>query len=326
MSSQTPEALAAEVTRGGQASVRNLALAEAAVVRGQFNLAKVLRALAHAQRVQALLAARRLAEVQDLDMALDTIAAEVAVAPPVALGANAVAVRERALDIVRRSQTSLATHSDVSETAIAQLLWGCYGCGWLIEGDRPDACPVCGALAVEFEAFEPFYSRTAEHLGQLPPSEILAILQGGPERVAAAFASLDETQLRTKPSPEEWSPKEIVGHLLEVERLFVRRVQAVLASEPPAMLDSPVPPWKLHIGVGYEDMPALELLVRFRKTREDTVALVAELQPADWGRTGTVGGTAVTVVDLGTWLANHDRGHLAQLERPPSHEGTDSAP
>src|SRR5215204_3843963 len=289
MSSQTPEALAAEVTRGGRASVRNLALAEAAVVRGQFNLAKVLRALAHAQRVQALLAARRLAEVQDPDVALDTIAAEVAVAPPVALGANAVAVRKRALDIVRRSQTSLATHGDVSETAIAQLLWGCYGCGWLIEGDRPDACPVCGALAVEFEAFEPFYSRTAEHLGQLPPTEI-------------------------------------VGHLLEVERLFVRRVQAVLASEPPAMLDSPVPPWKLHIGVGYEDMPALELLVRFRKTREDTVALVAELQPADWGRTGTVGGTAVTVLDLGTWLANHDRGHLAQLERPPSHEGTDSAP
>src|SRR5215207_6008743 len=125
MSSQTPEALAAEVTRGGRASVRNLALAEAAVVRGQFNLAKVLRA--HAQRVQALLAARGLAEVQDPDVALDTIAAEVAVAPPVALGANAVAVRKRALDIVRRSQTSLATHSDVSETAIAQLLWGCYG-------------------------------------------------------------------------------------------------------------------------------------------------------------------------------------------------------
>ena len=216
-------------------------------------------------------------------MALDTIAAEVAVAPPVALGANAVAVRERAQDIVRRSQTSLANHGDVSETAIAQLLWGCYGCGWLVKGDRPDACPVCGALAVEFEAFEPFYSRTAEHLGQLPPSEILAILQSGPERVAAAFASLDETQLRTKPSPEEWSPKEIVGHLLEVERLFVRRVQAVLASEPPAMLDTPVPPWKLHIGLGYEDMPALELLVRFRKTREDTVALVAGLQPEDWG-------------------------------------------
>ena len=40
--------LTAEIDRGGQASIRNLALAEAAVLRGQFNLAKVLRTGSHA--------------------------------------------------------------------------------------------------------------------------------------------------------------------------------------------------------------------------------------------------------------------------------------
>jgi rubrerythrin len=323
MLSQTPDALAAELTRGGQAYVRNLALAEAAVVRGQFNLAKVLRALAHTQRVQALIAARCLAVAQDPGAALDTIAAELAVAPPMALGAEAVAVRERAQDIVRRAQTDLADCHDVSETEIAQLLWGCYGCGFLVEGDQPDVCPVCGALAVEFAAFEPFYSRTPEHLGQLQPAEILAILRAGPERVAAAFAGLDETQLRTKPSPEEWSPKEIAGHLLEVERLFVRRVRAVLTEQPPAVLDTPVPPWKLHEGLGYEDMSVIELLARFREMRAGTIALVEGLRSEDWRRAGTIGGAAVTLLDLGTWLANHDRGHLAQLQRP-GHEGSDS--
>ena len=326
MRSQISDAVAAELTRGGHAYVRNLALAEAAVVRGQFNLAKVLRALAHTQRAQALIAARRLAEAQDPAAALATIATELAVAPLRVLDAEALAVRERARDIIRRAQTSLAGHSDVSEAEIAQLLWGCYGCGFLVEGDPPDACPVCGALAVEFEAFEPFYSRTSEHLGQLQPGEILAILRAGPERVAAGFAGLDETQLQTKPSPEDWSPKEIVGHLLEVERLFVRRVQAVLTKQPPAILDSPVPPWQLHEGLGYEDVPALELLARFRETRADTIGLVEGLRHEDWGRAGTIGGTAVTVLDLGTWLANHDRGHLAQLQRSPSHEGTGPLP
>lgn len=53
------------IRRGSYAYVRNLAAAEAAVLRGQFNLAKVLRALAHSQRAQALAAARRVAAVQD---------------------------------------------------------------------------------------------------------------------------------------------------------------------------------------------------------------------------------------------------------------------
>ena len=324
MPTQPADELAAEVTRGGAASVRNLALAEAAVVRGQFNLAKVLRALAHAQRVQALRAARCLAELQDPDEALATIAAGVAVAPPTALGTEAGAVHARAQDILRRAQRSLASQSDVSEMAVAQVLWGCYGCGFLAEGDRPDACPVCGALAVEFEAFEPFYSRTAEHLGQLAPGEILAIVRAGPERVALAFAGTDASRLGAKPSAEEWSPKEIVGHLLEVERLFVRRVQAVLTQPPPAVLDSPVPPWTLHVGMGYEAMPAHALLARFRETRAETITLLEGLRPEEWGRTGTVGGQGISVLDLGTWLANHDRGHLAQLQR--SHAAGTASP
>jgi hypothetical protein len=43
--------------------------------------------------------------------------------------------------------------------------------------------------------------------------------------------------------------------------------------------------------------------------------LVRGLRSEDWVRAGTIGGTAITLVDLGTWLANHDRGHLAQLQR-----------
>jgi DinB superfamily len=286
------------------------------VVRGQFNLAKVLRALAHTQRVQALRAARGLAEMQDSEEALATIAAELTLVPPTVLGTEATAVRAQAQDILHRAQRSLASQSDVSELEVAQVLWGCYGCGFLAEGDRPDVCPVCGALAVEFEAFGPFYSRTAEHLGQLPPGEILAIMRAGPERVTRAFAGADEAHLGTKPAADEWCPKEIVGHLLEVERLFGRRVQAVLTRPSPAVLDSPVPPWALHEGVGYEAMPAHELLTRFRETRTETIALLEGLGPEDWGRTGTVGGQGISVLDLGTWLANHDRGHLAQLQRP----------
>jgi hypothetical protein len=218
---------------------------------------------------------------------------------------------------VRRAETSLVSGSDVTEMAIAQFLWGCYGCGYLAEGDLPDGCPVCGALAVEFADFGPFYSWTPEHLGQLQPAEILAILRAGPDTVAAAFAGRDEGRLSAKPSPQEWSLKEIAGHVLETERLFVRRAQAVLADQGMPVLDTPVPPWHLHEGLGYEALSGAELLGRLREARATTLTLVEGLQPEDWVRRGSIGGTAVTLLDLGTWLANHDRGHLAQMQRRP---------
>jgi hypothetical protein len=51
--------LEAQAALGGQAYVRILAAAEATVLWGQFNLAKVPRALAHSQRAQAMGAAAR---------------------------------------------------------------------------------------------------------------------------------------------------------------------------------------------------------------------------------------------------------------------------
>ena len=59
----------------------------------------------------------------------------------------------------------------------------------------------------------------------------------------------------------------------------------------------------------------LRLRSAFRATRAETIALVDGLTDADWIRKGTVRGTANSVLDFGSWLANHDVGHLAQARR-----------
>jgi hypothetical protein len=324
--------LEAQVTLGGTASVRNLAAAEAAVIRGQFNLAKVLRALAHSQRAQAMGAARLLAVEDDPATVLGIILNELEDPPSVA-ASNAAppvlledpvsrTVRARAQAIVQRSIASLQGHGDVAERDVAQFLCGCYSCGNLVEvadvaEAAPEACDICGALSPELAWFEPFYSITPEHLGQRRPAEILAILSAGPNDVAAAVEGLDDATLRHKPSPNEWCVKEIVAHLLETELLFTRRVSAILTHDGPGLptISTPVPPWKLHEGKGYVDLPIEDIVARLRATRTATLELVGTLSPAEWARRGSnVEGTA-TVLDLGTWLANHDLGHLVQVRQ-----------
>ncbi|MEM6284189.1 MAG: DinB family protein [Chloroflexota bacterium] len=316
--------LESEIERGGRAYIRNVVAAEQAVLQGRFNIAKLLRAMAHSQRIIAMEAARLLDEEQEQDILsviLDEIGADKdldivegvdsRVRKRLEQSAN---VREKSRDIVQRAIVSLQSNSDVLESDVAQVLWGCYGCGAILEGAPPHACPFCGVLSVEFEAFGPFYSATAEHLSQLRPEGIITILDGIPDEVEAVITAVDDDVLRQKPSRDEWCVAEIVGHMLETDMLFVVRVQRVLEAQG-AELKSPLPPWKLHEGKGYETMPVDELMIHMRAARARSLDIVRNMTPEDWARKGQGSTYKTSILDLGTWLANHDRGHLEQIKR-----------
>ena len=103
--------------------------------------------------------------------------------------------------------------------------------------------------------------------------------------------------------------------MLETDILFAKRVRTLLEGQGVPDLTTPIPPWKLHEGKGYEQMPSDELLKRLRETRRASLALVRDLNPGQWSRRGTLRGTSTSLLDLGTWLANHDLGHSAQIRR-----------
>lgn len=320
LSDDQQAALMEEMQRGSLAYVRNLAAAEAAVQRGQFNLAKVLRAAAYTQRTLALNAARQLETTAILDPMelLTTILEEQQNGRSMSISASQVflphstIVRERLTDLIRRSLASLAHHPDILEDDVALEINGCLTCGNLVEGSTPDVCDLCGAIMAEFEWFGPFYSGSHEHLGQLTPQSVVPILQQGPPRLAALILAEDDATLRRKPSPPEWSIKEIVGHLLEADKLCVGQVRSILEQ---TAFSHPVMPWQTHEGKGYQDLSAQDLAQRFTAERQKTLDLLHELTAHDWSKVGIIYGHARSILDVGTWHGNHDVGHLVQVER-----------
>ena len=296
------------VRSGAYAYLRNLALAEVAVPSGRFNLAKVFRALAHSQRAQAIRAAQQIAENLEPSAALRLALAEIDLA-------ESPAVRERMEDIILRSLNSLETNDDVSEADVSQVIKGCFGCGFLAEGETPDSCPNCGAMGAEFASFGPFYIGTEEHLGQLTPSDVIATLEQGVSEISKIVAGVDEDVLRRKPSEDEWCAKEAVGHILETNILYERRVHTILAERGVPDVNTAIPPWKLHEGKGYEDAPVDDILTTLTEVRSRSVGLVKDLTPDQWARQGTANNSTITLLDLGTWVANHDRGHIAHIQR-----------
>jgi hypothetical protein len=209
----------------------------------------------------------------------------------------------------------LKNEGDITDKDVDQSIWGCYGCGYLIEGDSPDTCPLCGALSVEFEWFGPFYSSSSEHLGQLSPDKIIQTLESIPEKIESVLSGVDDELLVRKPSDDQWCVKEVIGHRIETDKAFVKRVKSILQSQGITAIPRSIPPWKLHEGKGYETKSASGLVDHFKRAREESLGLVRELNPESWIRKGTVMGKTVSILDLGTWLANHDQGHLSQIQK-----------
>jgi rubrerythrin len=328
MTSHQIQDLITQIQIGGVAYVRNLAAAEDAVQKGLFNIAKILRAAAHTQRIIAMGAARLMAGKTDKTNLLEVISKELkngdssnifeALSEEQSEYQKKLqqfkAVREKLTEILDRSLMSLKSNNDVQESDVHQFIWGCYSCGYLVEGNPPDACEICGALGVEFEWFGPFYAATPEHLGQLSPQEMIEILESIPKKVSDVISGVDDKVLAKKPSAEAWCIKEIIGHIIETDKLFVKRIETVLKAQGVPEIPRTTPPWKLHEGKGYETLSAAELINRLDEARAISLKLVKNLKNEDWVRQGTLMGTANSILDLGSWLTNHDRGHLAQIK------------
>lgn len=318
--------LSEAIDRDSRAAIACLVAAERAVEEGRFNVAKVLRAAAHTARVRAMnfqrllvaggspIAAleaereRQRAERGALDFVFTLVPrSEHRIRETVEAAAPLAVILDRALE-------SLRTHRDVMESDVAQSLWGCHECGHIAEGDLPDSCPRCGALGAEFEWFGPFYAATAERLGRRRPEEVVRILQQSTGQLARAFERVAEEVLAHRPSPTEWCMKEIAGHMLDVTELFSRRVQALREPGSLPSLDTPIPPWKLLEGKGYPETPGQEIIDRFCRSTEEALSLLQQLHGKDWARQGVIRGRTTNVLDLGTWLANHNVAHLKQIE------------
>lgn len=325
------DALRLIVSDSATAAMHCLAAAERAVLDGRFNLAKVLRACAHSTRLAALSAARLLAqEARPSEVLASTFAIVEGQSldretlrklfdEPQVTGVMRASLDTRptwaALEgVLRRALKSLQSNRDVLESDVAQSLWGCQVCGALLEGLPPDGCSHCGALRFEFEWFGPFYSGTFERLGRRSPAEIVGILQDSPLRLANLLDGVDQERLVWRPSAAEWCMKEIAGHLLDVTELFSWRLRTIHDSVTPPSLDGPLPPWRLLEEKGYPDVASTLIVEGFRRETQAAIELIAKVSATDWGRFGLTRGRVTTLLDLGTWLANHNIAHLAQID------------
>lgn len=137
-------------------------------------------------------------------------------------------------------------------------------------------------------------------------------LRGTPARLEELLDSSSRNRLIAK-ADGKWSPQEHAGHLLDLETLWMARVEDfVRGSEPLSVADLTN---RRTDNANFNAQPSDEILSNFRRARMKLVDRVGELQPDFFGRTLLHPRLKqpMRLVDHLFFVAEHDDHHLAKI-------------
>jgi hypothetical protein len=145
--------------------------------------------------------------------------------------------------------------------------------------------------------------------------EARRILSRTPDVLDALLADAPAPALDSDEGPGTWSPRQVVGHLIDAEELdWIPRVRLILDRP-----GEPFPPFDRYAHLTrFPRAPIGDLLAHFRRARGESLATLHALgiRGVDLARAGTHPefGAVTLRQHLATWVA-HDLSHLTQVTR-----------
>ncbi|TVR19099.1 MAG: HAD family hydrolase [Anaerolineaceae bacterium] len=134
--------------------------------------------------------------------------------------------------------------------------------------------------------------------------------------IGALFGIISEIKPRywhQQPEPDEWSPIQIISHLLESETTVQRmRLQKILDEDNP-FLAQPQPPPPPH-EFDCASQKGEQLAHQWADERERTITFINTIQPEHWKRPARHSIFGPTnLLEMAQFTAQHDRLHIEQL-------------
>jgi hypothetical protein len=159
------------------------------------------------------------------------------------------------------------------------------------------------------EEYAPFYADYIQRASRR--GNVLAALSLQIEELLNALDPLTDAQALFKPGPDEWSIKEVVGHLIDGERVFSYRLLRVSRNDP-----TPLPGFEQEEFVraaGFDNIPLGDLASEFEFLRRANILAIRHMSEAAVDRRGTASGVTVSARALIHMMVGHVDHHMASL-------------
>jgi len=157
--------------------------------------------------------------------------------------------------------------------------------------------------------YAPYYER---YVGLVPTGDIVQTLSTQLEETLAALNAISEAQAGYRYAPGKWSIKEVIGHIIDSERIFAYRALCFARND-----SRPIAGFEQDDYMKNSDFDArtlADLAAEFEHVRRGNVMLFRSLSDAAWNRVGIASDAEVSVHALGYMIAGHERHHMNILK------------
>ncbi len=157
----------------------------------------------------------------------------------------------------------------------------------------------------EASEYNPRFNRYME---LVPEENICDALAQQLEITASFVRQIPESRIEYRYAPGKWTTREVVGHVLDTERIFGFRLMSFARGDETPLMRADE---ELYVrNGGFARYPLEELLEEYVLTRRSNIALARHLPEEAWDCTGTVSGVPISVRAIAYLMAGHERHHL----------------
>ena len=150
-----------------------------------------------------------------------------------------------------------------------------------------------------------------KYVSLVPKANILDTLAQQKDVTLRLLGDIPESRSQFRYAPGKWSVKEVVGHVIDAERVFAYRALRFSRTD-----KQPLPGFdqEPYIQFGNYDACLLrELADEFAHVRQSTILLFKHMGDDAWLRTGVASDAEVSVRALAYIIAGHETHHMQIL-------------
>jgi hypothetical protein len=155
--------------------------------------------------------------------------------------------------------------------------------------------------------YAPYYGAYIDQVS----GELIAVLSAESKRTLALLGGIDEQRALYRYAEGKWSVKEVVGHIIDAERIFSYRALRFARNDLTPLPGFDQNPYVLT--ANFDRIPLPELAAEFACVRQSTLHLFSHFGPAEWDRRGIASEKEISVRALGWVIAGHEIHHTRIL-------------
>jgi uncharacterized damage-inducible protein DinB len=157
--------------------------------------------------------------------------------------------------------------------------------------------------------YNPYFDR---YISLIPGNDILGTLDKQFSKTIALLSGRSEQDANQRYAPEKWTLKELLGHVIDTERIMSYRALCIARND-----RTPLSGFEQDAYVSggpFAEVAFNDLLEEFKTVRAATLSLLRHLRPGDWTRRGVVDQKETSVRALAYIIAGHELHHRHILE------------